>query len=192
MPVGDLPILHVESADAWNAWLTEHGADSAGVRLRIAKVGDDLSTPTYAEAVETGLAHGWIDSKKGRLDDVSYVQRFTRRRPRSPWSLINRTTAERLIAEGRMRPAGLAEVESARADGRWDRAYVGSATAEVPADLQRALDADPAAAAAFAALDRTNRYAILYRIGAVKRAETRTRKISEFVSRLGQGWRPYP
>lgn len=192
MPAAELPILHVESVDAWDVWLTEHGADAAGVRLRIAKLGGGLSSPTYAEAVETGLVHGWIDSQKERLDDASYLQRFTRRKPRSPWSRINRATAERLIAEGRMRPAGLAEVEAARADGRWERAYAGSATAEVPDDLQRALDGNPAAAAAFAALDRTNRYAVLYRIGAVKRAETRARKIDDFVTRLAQGWRPFP
>lgn len=184
--------MHVGSAAAWDAWLQQHGADSPGVRLRIKKKGGGLSSPTYAEAVEVGLRHGWIDSQAGRLDDVSYVQRFTRRRRQSPWSRINRATAERLIAEGQMHPAGLAQVEAARADGRWDRAYAGPATAEVPADLQAALDADPAAAAAFGGLDRTNRYAILYRVGSVKRPETRARKIDDFVTRLAQGWRPYP
>lgn len=192
VPSEELPVLHVESAAEWDAWLREHGAESAGVRLRIGKSGGGLPSPTYAEAVEVGLVHGWIDSQAGRLDDVSYVQRFTRRRRRSPWSQINRNTAERLIGEGRMQPAGLAEVEAARADGRWERAYAGSATAEVPGDLRAALDAHPVAAAAFVALNRTNRYAILYRIGSVKRPETRARKIDDFVSRLAEGWRPHP
>ena len=147
---------------------------------------------TWPESVDEALCVGWIDGVRRRIDDDSYVIRFTPRKTSSTWSVVNSARVADLAAQGRMRPAGLAEVESARADGRWDRAYVGSATAEVPADLQRTLDGDPAAAAAFAALDRANRYAVLYRIGAVKRAETRTRKISEFVSRLGQGWRPYP
>ena len=192
MPADDLPVLHVETATEWDAWLAVNHAESPGVWLRIAKKGGGVSSPTYAEAVEVGLAHGWIDSQKGRLDDDSYVQRFTQRRPGGPWSKINRGTAERLIAEGRMRPAGMNEVDAARADGRWERAYAGSATAEVPADLQAALDASPAAAAAFAALDRTNRFAVLYRIGSVKRPETRARKIADFVARLAEGWRPHP
>jgi len=192
VPTAPLPVLHVDSAAAWDDWLVANGAESAGVRLRIAKKGGDVRSPKYAEAVEVGLVHGWIDSQSSRLDDASYLQRFTPRRARSPWSKINRAAAERLIADGRMQPGGLAQVEAARADGRWERAYDGPATAEVPADLQRALDSHPAAAAAFAALDRTNRYAILHRIQTVKRAETRARNVDDFVAKLGDGWRPYP
>jgi uncharacterized protein YdeI (YjbR/CyaY-like superfamily) len=190
VPTPELPVLHVEDPAAWDAWLVDNAATSPGVRLRIAKKGKGLSSPTWAEAVEVALIHGWIDSQASRLDDASYLQRFTRRRQRSPWSKINRDTAERLIEQGRMRPAGLAEVEAARADGRWDRAYPGSATAEVPTDLRAALDASPTAAAAFEELNRTDRYLILYRIGSVKRADTRARKIDDYVHKLAEGWRP--
>ena len=133
------------------------------------------------------LAWGWIDSQKRALDDGAWLQRFTPRGPRSPWSKINRAKAEALIAEGRMRPSGLAEVERAKADGRWDAAYDGAASATVPDDLQRALDASPAAKEAFAKLDAQNRYAILHRTQTAKRPETRARRIATFVAMLERG-----
>lgn len=191
MPAAGLPVLHVESAEVWHDWLTEHGATSDGVLLRIAKKGSRVSTPTYAEAVRVSLAHGWIDSQKGRLDEQSYIQRFTRRAPRSIWSQVNRATAEQLIADGEMTAAGLAQVQAALADGRWDRVYAGSATFEVPPDLRAALDAVPSAAEAFAGFSRTNQYAIVFRAGRVLPAN-RQPTIDRLVARIAQGWVPHP
>jgi uncharacterized protein YdeI (YjbR/CyaY-like superfamily) len=184
--------FHVDDAAAWEAWLDEHGADAPGVWLAIPKKGSGRTSPSYAEALDAALCVGWIDGQKAPLDDAFFLQRFTPRGPRSIWSKRNREHIERLTAAGRMRPAGLAEVERAKADGRWDAAYDGQATAEVPADLRAALDAEPAAAALFAELDSTNRYAVLFRIGSVKRAESRARKIDEFVAMLARGETPYP
>ncbi len=187
----DLSRLLLPDDGAWDAWLTEHGATSPGVLLLLAKKGSDLATPTYAQAVETGLCHGWIDSQKARLDERASLQRFTRRGPKSIWSKVNVATVERLTAQGRMRPAGLATVEAARADGRWARAYAGSADFVVPADLQSALDGEPLAAAAFAALNRTNRYAIVFRVGNVL-PQNRPRTIERLTAKLLDGWVPHP
>jgi uncharacterized protein YdeI (YjbR/CyaY-like superfamily) len=184
--------FHVEDAAAWEAWLEQHAAESPGVWLAIPKQGSGRTSPSYAEALDAALCVGWIDGQKAPLDASFYLQRFTPRGRRSVWSKRNREHVERLAAAGRMRPAGLAEVERAKADGRWDAAYDGQATAEVPQDLRAALDAVPAAAALFAELDSTNRYAILFRIGTVKRAETRARKIDEYVAMLARGETPYP
>lgn len=184
--------FHVADAAAWQAWLDEHAAASAGVWLAIPKQGSGRTSPSYAEALDAALTVGWIDGQKAPLDASFYLQRFTPRGPRSIWSKRNRKHIERLTAAGRMRAGGLAEVERAKADGRWDSAYAGQATAEVPDDLQAALDAVPAAAALFAELDSTNRYAILFRVGTVKRAETRARRIDEFVAMLARGETPYP
>jgi uncharacterized protein YdeI (YjbR/CyaY-like superfamily) len=158
----------------------------------IAKKGSDVGSVTYDEAVDEALCFGWVDGQKAKHDDEYYLQRFTRRTKRSPWSKINTERVSRLRNEKRMRPAGLREVEAAKADGRWDAAYAGQASAVVPEDLQRALAASPAAAALFAELDSRNRYAILYRIGAVKKAETREKKIAGFVADLEQGKTPHP
>jgi uncharacterized protein YdeI (YjbR/CyaY-like superfamily) len=147
---------------------------------------------TYAEAVEAALCHGWIDGQKAKLDDARWLQRFTPRKRGSRWSRINRDKAEALIAAGRMRPAGLREIEAARADGRWDAAYDGQRTATVPEDLQRALDADPAARAAFDDLNSVNRYAILYRVQDAKRPETRARRIAQFTAMLARGEKLHP
>ena len=146
------------------AWLEENHNSCEGVWLKIAKKGVDEPSVTYAEALELALCFGWIDSQKRGFDDRHFLQRFTPRRPRGRWSKINREKAERLIASGAMRPAGMAEVEAAKADGRWEAAYEGQRTAKVPPDLQRALEANPAAAAFFDALDSANRYAIVYRL----------------------------
>jgi uncharacterized protein YdeI (YjbR/CyaY-like superfamily) len=177
---------------AWRAWLAENHASSDGVWIKFAKKGSGIPTVVYAEAVEESLIHGWIDGQVKRVDDDFYMQRFTPRRAQSRWSKINRAKAERLIAEGRMHPAGLAEVERAKADGRWDRAYDSPTTATVPDDLQAALDASPAAAKLFAELDGNNRYAILHRLQNVKRPETRARKIAEYVAMLARGETIHP
>jgi uncharacterized protein YdeI (YjbR/CyaY-like superfamily) len=170
---------------AWRAWLEEHHDDTAGIWLVTAKKG----TPgvTRDEALEEALCHGWIDGQARKNDDATYLQRYTRRRARSAWSQRNVKIVERLTAEGRMHAAGLAEVERAKADGRWDAAYAGSATIEVPDDLQKALDAEPEARAMFESLNRQNRFAVLYRIHAAKRAETRQRRIEKFVAMLARG-----
>jgi uncharacterized protein YdeI (YjbR/CyaY-like superfamily) len=184
--------LSVADAAAWESWLEAHAADSAGVWLAIPKQGSGRSSPSYAEALDAALCFGWIDGQKAPLDDACYLQRFTPRGPRSIWSQRNREHVERLTAAGRMRPAGIAEVERAKADGRWEAAYAGQAAAEVPADLRAALDAVPEAAALFERLDSANRYAILFRIGNVKRPETRARKIAEYVAMLARGETLHP
>jgi uncharacterized protein YdeI (YjbR/CyaY-like superfamily) len=180
----DLPVLAFASADEWEAWLAAEHETARGVWMKLAKKGSGVASVTYAEAVEAALRYGWIDGQARRLDDRFYVQRFTPRTRRSRWSMINREKAEALIAAGRMAPAGLREVERARADGRWDAAYASPSAATVPDDLQRALDGDPAAAAFFARLDAQNRYAILHRIGEAKRPDTRARRIEKFVAML--------
>jgi uncharacterized protein YdeI (YjbR/CyaY-like superfamily) len=187
MPTDDLPILPFASQADWEAWLDDNHADTQGLWLKIAKKASAIETVTHAEALEVALCFGWIDGQRGRLDDEWFVQRFTPRRARSRWSQINRDKAERLIADGKMHAAGLREVERAKEDGRWDAAYASQSTIEVPDDLQRALDADPAAKQFFATLDSANRYAVLYRIHDAKRAETRSRRIDKFVAMLARG-----
>jgi uncharacterized protein YdeI (YjbR/CyaY-like superfamily) len=174
------------SAAAWEAWLAEHHGED-GVWLRFAKKGSGAATITYDEALEVALCWGWIDTQVRRIDDRFYAQRFTPRRSRSPWSRRNREKAEALIAAGRMQPPGLAEVERAKADGRWDRAYEGSATMPVPDDLRAELDARPEAARFFETLSSRNRYAILYRLQDAKRPETRARRLRTFVEMLERG-----
>jgi len=184
----ELPIRLFADPGALEAWLEEnHDSSSAGLWLKIAKKGSGKRSVTYAEALELALCFGWIDSQKRGFDEAYFLQRFTPRRPRGRWSKINREKAEALIAAGRMRPAGLTEVEAAKADGRWDAAYAGQRTAEVPADLQRELDARPAAAEFFAGLDGANRYAIVYRLNDAKKPETRERRLRKFVGMLERG-----
>jgi uncharacterized protein YdeI (YjbR/CyaY-like superfamily) len=187
-----LPILGCGSAGEWESWLAEHHADSAGVWLRIAKAGSGRASVSYSEAVDGALRWGWIDGRKGRLDDDHWLQRFTPRRARSRWSRINRERAAALIGEGRMAPPGLAEVERARTDGRWEAAYAGQRTAAVPDDLRAALEENDRAAAFFATLDAANRYAILYRIHDAKRPETRARRIERFVGMLAEHRKLHP
>jgi uncharacterized protein YdeI (YjbR/CyaY-like superfamily) len=171
----------------WEAWLEEHHATSDGVTVRIAKKGSGVATVAYPEVLDTAICFGWIDARRQALDDTFFLQRFTPRRARSRWSKINRDKAEALIAAGRMRPAGLAEVERAKADGRWEAAYAGQRSMTVPDDLQRELDARPEAAEFFAQLSSQNRYAILYRLHDAKRPETRARRLAKFVSMLEAG-----
>jgi uncharacterized protein YdeI (YjbR/CyaY-like superfamily) len=179
----------VEFADqgAFAEWLTLHHGSSPGVWLRLAKKGSGIPSVTYDEALQVALVWGWIDGQKRPEDDRHWLQGFGPRRPRSAWSKRNREFAERLIAEGAMQPSGLAQVEAARADGRWERAYDGPRTAEVPPDLQAALDADPAAADFFATVSSANRFAILHRIQDAKRPETRARRIAQFTEMLSRG-----
>ena len=189
----ELPELVVRDAAAWRTWLAGHHADPVGVWLVLAKKGTEKPTSlTYDQALEEALCHGWIDGQAGRRDDATYRQRFTPRSRRSAWSKRNTGIAERLIAEDRMRPAGHAEVQRAKADGRWEAAYAGPASMEVPADLAEALAAEPKAQAMFDGLNSQNRYAILYRIVTAKRADTRARKIEQFVAMLSRGETVHP
>ena len=183
----ELPIHLFADPGDLEAWLEENHSVSEGVWLKIAKKGAAERTVTYAEALELALCFGWIDSQKRGFDERHFLQRFTPRRPRGRWSRINREKAEALIAAGRMRPTGLAEVEAAKEDGRWEAAYEGQRTAKVPADLQRELDTHPKAARFFASLDGANRYAILYRLDEAKRPETRERRLHKFVAMLERG-----
>ncbi len=183
----DLPVELFAGPPELEAWLEENADSSDGLWLKIAKKGAAEPSVTYAEALELALCFGWIDSQKRGLDDQHFLQRFTPRRPRGRWSKINREKCEALIESGAMRPPGLAEVEAAKDDGRWEAAYAGAATAEVPDDLQRALDASPKAAAFFAELDGANRYAILYRLQDAKKPETRERRLQKFVAMLERG-----
>jgi len=183
----DLPIHLFAGPRELEAWLEENHDCCSGAWLKIAKKGVAEPSVTYAEALQLALCFGWIDSQKRGFDDQHFLQRFTPRRPRGRWSKINREKAEALIEAGKMRPAGLAEVEAAKADGRWEAAYEGQRTAEVPADLQRELDANPTAAGFFASLDSANRYAITYRLEEAKRPETRERRLRKFVAMLERG-----
>jgi uncharacterized protein YdeI (YjbR/CyaY-like superfamily) len=189
----ELPELIVLDPVAWRAWLNEHHDESVGVWLVLAKKGTVKPTSlTYDQALEEALCHGWIDGQVGRRDEATYRQRFTPRRPRSAWSKRNTGLAERLMAEGRMHPAGVAELKRAKADGRWDAAYAGPAGMEVPPDLAAALAAEPKAQAMFEGLSRQNRYAVLYRIATAKRADTRARRIEQFVAMLARGETVHP
>jgi uncharacterized protein YdeI (YjbR/CyaY-like superfamily) len=189
----ELPELLVPDACAWREWLGEHHDEAPGVWLVLAKKGTSEPTSlTYEQALEEALCHGWIDGQVGRRDEATYRQRFTPRRRRSAWSQRNATIAERLLAEGRMHAAGIEEVERAKADGRWQTTYAGSASIEVPADLIQALTVEPKAQAMFERLSRQNRYAILYRIETAKRADTRARRIQQFVAMLARGETIHP
>lgn len=182
-----LPIILFPTRAHFADWLSRYGPSAKGAWLRFAKQGSGLASLTKAEAIDEAICHGWIDGQLNRYDEQSWLIRFTPRTPRSKWSQVNRARAIELIAEGRVTGGGMAEIEAAKADGRWDAAYAPASKAEVPADLQEALDANTKAAAFFATLTGANRYAILYRIGAVKLAQTRKRKIAEFVAMLERG-----
>lgn len=182
-----LPIKPFKNLAAFERWLERNHTSATGLWLKIGKKGNPEKSINYEEAVEVALCFGWIDGLINRYDELWYLQRFTPRRPRSVWSQTNCERVDRLTADGRMRPAGLAQVEAAKSDGRWERAYPGSASAAVPEDLQSALDGAPAAAEAFADLSRQDRYSILFRIHEAKRPETRARRISSFVHQLAAG-----
>jgi uncharacterized protein YdeI (YjbR/CyaY-like superfamily) len=192
MPQAYLPVLGVPDKGAWESWLAEHHSSSPGVWLKIARKGSGTPGLSYPEALEIALCFGWIDGQKGKLDDEHWLQRFTPRKAGGRWSKINTEKAAELIEAGRMRPAGIREVELAREDGRWDAAYAGQRDMAVPDDLERALAADDAARAFFATLSSANRYAILYRIGDAKRPETRARRIAKYVAMLAAGETIHP
>jgi uncharacterized protein YdeI (YjbR/CyaY-like superfamily) len=183
----ELPIEFFASQALLEAWLDDHHAESDGIWLKIAKKGSGIDSVSYAEALELALCFGWIDSQKRGLDEKYFLQRFTPRRPRGKWSQINRAKAEQLIAADAMRPAGLAEVEAAKADGRWDAAYAGQRAATVPDDLRQELDRSQAAREFFESLDAANRYAILYRLQEAKKPETRERRLRKFIAMLERG-----
>jgi uncharacterized protein YdeI (YjbR/CyaY-like superfamily) len=187
-----LPILSFPTSKSWEEWLGKHHGDSKGLWLRIAKKGAETATVSYAEALDAALCYGWIDGQKAALDETYWLQKFTPRGPRSPWSKVNREKALALIENGRVKPAGLAAIEKAQADGRWEAAYESQSKASVPEDLQRELDRNPAAAELFAALESYNRYAILYRVQEAKRPETRARRIEKFIAMLNRGEKPHP
>lgn len=192
MPPDPLPVMTFESTDAWDTWLAAHHTDSPGLWLKIAKKGAAGRTVSYSDALDVALCHGWIDGQKGRHDDEYWLQRFTPRKPGGNWSKINTERAAALIASGRMRPAGLREVERARADGRWEQAYESQSRVTVPEDLARALAANERARAFFATLDSANRYAILYRIGTAKKPETRAKRIDTLVTMLSEHKKIHP
>lgn len=180
------PVIAFPSAPAWHDWLAEHHSTADGLWVKFAKKGSGVESVTYAEAIEVALCYGWIDGHKRSLDARFWLQRFTPRAPRSRWSKINCAKAAALIETGMMKPAGLQEIERAKADGRWDSAYAPQRTAGVPEDLQRELDLDHRARDFFASLDAHNRYAILYRIQDAKRPETRARRIATYVHMLSE------
>jgi uncharacterized protein YdeI (YjbR/CyaY-like superfamily) len=183
----DISQLSFASPAEWEAWLEANHASSDGVWIKMAKKGSGIDSVRYPEVLDSALCFGWIDARREALDETHFLQRFTPRRARSRWSRINRDKAEKLIAEKRMRPAGLAEVQRAKADGRWAAAYEGQRTSTVPDDLRRELDARPRAAEFFAQLSSQNRYAILYRLRDAKKPETRARRLQTFVAMLEAG-----
>lgn len=185
-------ILLFPRREAWLAWLEANHGTAAGVWLRLAKKESALQSLTYAEALEEALCYGWIDAQKKPESQQAWLQRFTPRRPKSIWSKVNREKAVALIEAGRMQPAGLDQVERARKDGRWEAAYDSPSKAEVPADLEAALARNARAEAFFATLDRANRYAILWRIQTAKKAETRARRIGEFIEMLQKHEKLHP
>lgn len=183
----ELATLQFKSQKEWASWLERNNATAPGVWIKLAKKGSGVPSVTYMEAVDVGLCYGWIDSQSKSLDATWYIQRFTPRRAKSPWSKINRAKAEEFITQGKMRPSGLREIEAAKADGRWEQAYDGQRAITVPNDLQKALDRHPKARKFFAGLDSKNRYAVLYRIQQAKKPETRARRIENFVAMLNEG-----
>jgi uncharacterized protein YdeI (YjbR/CyaY-like superfamily) len=185
-------VVSFADAEEWSAWLASRHHSSRGVWLKIAKKASNTTSITYAAALEVALAWGWIDGQKGKFDEAWWLQRFTPRASRSMWSKINREKTIALIAAGKMMPSGLAEVERAKKDGRWDRAYESQSRASLPEDLEKALAKNPRAKKFFATLDSRNRYAVLFRVQHAKKAETRARRIAQFVEMLAKGEKLHP
>jgi uncharacterized protein YdeI (YjbR/CyaY-like superfamily) len=191
-PKRDVPIIAFKSQQAWNDWLASHAADSEGLWLKLAKKSSRVLCVSKPEAIDTALCHGWIDGQLDSFDENYSLVRFTPRRPSSRWSERNRARALQLIEMGRMLPAGMREIERARKDGRWETAYAPQSTAEVPDDLKAALARNKKASKFFEALDRANRYAILYRVHNAKKPETRAARIEKFVTMLAAGETIHP
>ena len=183
----DYPVLSFPSEPTWEKWLAKHHERSPGIWLRIHKKGSDTPTITYAQALDVALCYGWIDSQKQTYDETSWIQKFTPRRAKSPWSKINTGHAERLIAEGRMRPAGMRQIELAKDDGRWARGYNSSRTMTLPDDFLAALATHKRAKAFFESLNRANQYAIAYRLQTAKKPETRARRMATILEMLKKG-----
>ncbi len=188
----DLPIIPFASRGTWEVWLEEHHAASDGLWLKIAKKGSGIETVTFAEALDVALCYGWIDSQRSGFDERFFLQRFTPRKPRSKWSKVNCGKVTKLIEAGEMKPAGLREVERAKADGRWDAAYKPQSKATAPDDLRKELEKNEGAREFFATLDSRNRYAILHRIQDAKKPETRARRIEKYVAMLSEQKKIYP
>ena len=188
----NVPIMSFETQHDWEAWLKEHHVDTKGIWLKIAKKEARTPSVSYAEALDSALCYGWIDGQKAAFDDKYWLQKFTQRTAKSIWSKVNCGKAEALIAEGRMQPAGLRQVELAKSDGRWERAYESQSKITIPDDFQRELDKNPKAKDFFSTLDSANRYAFLFRIQAVKKPETRFAKIQKFIEMLDQQQKLYP
>lgn len=183
----EIPIRAFKDAEAWGAWLAKNQDNDAGIWMRIAKKASGKKSITYPEAVEVALCHGWIDGLKRPESGTAWLQRFTPRRKKSIWSRINREKALGLIESGKMKPAGLAEIERAQRDGRWDAAYESFKSATMPADLKKELDRHPKAKAFFKTLSKTNSYAILWRLQTAKKPETRAKRMRGFIDRLEKG-----
>lgn len=192
MAPADAPTLAFEDQAAFRRWVQAHQTDQDGIWLKLAKKGSGVASVTYAEAVDVALCFGWIDGQSRSLDDAFYTQRFTPRRPRSKWSKINIGKVAALVESGEMTALGLAEVDRAKADGRWAAAYDPPSSASVPDDLQAALEANPKAKASFSTITRTSRYSIIYQLGDAKRPETRQRRIEKFIADLAAGEQPHP
>jgi uncharacterized protein YdeI (YjbR/CyaY-like superfamily) len=184
---GPRDILILPSAKEWEKWLKRNHADSDGIWLCIQKKESTKSSPTYAEALDVALCYGWIDGQKNRHDESSWIQKFTPRRPRSNWSKRNTEHAERLIRTGKMKPAGLAEVEAAKKDGRWKTAYESSRDATIPKDFLKALKQNKKAEAFFKSLNKTNLYSIVYRLQTAKTPATRQKRMNTMIEMLAKG-----
>ena len=185
--MNELQVTLFEDQKAWEKWLAKHFDTSAGLRLRIGKKGSSTRSVNYREALDVALCFGWIDGQKQKYDEESWLQKFTPRGPRSIWSKINRTKALGLIESGRMQASGLASIARAKANGQWESAYDSHSTATVPEDFEASLNANPKAKKFFATLNSQNRYAILWRIQTAKKAETRKKRIDQFIEMLIRG-----
>ncbi|HEX7122132.1 MAG TPA: YdeI/OmpD-associated family protein [Gemmatimonadaceae bacterium] len=188
----DYPLKKFATARAFEQWLSRNHTKAQGIRIQIAKKASGIPSINYDQALEVALCYGWIDGQSKSIDETWYWQRFTPRRPRSSWSKRNRDIVARLIREGRMQPAGQAEIDKAKADGRWDAAYDSPSNAKVPPDLAAALRKSPKAKRSFDALDSRNRFAILYRLATAKKPETRAKRLATFVDLLSKGQKPFP
>lgn len=187
----DLTLTFANQAE-WESWLKFNGSVAAGAWLRLAKKAADQPTVSYAEALESALCYGWIDGQKQAESEHYWLQRFTPRTTKSIWSKINKAKAEALISAGRMCPAGMREIDRAKQDGRWDAAYSSASISTIPDDFQKALNTNKKAKAFFATLNSQNRYAVLFRIQNVKKAETRAKKITQFIEMLAKGEKLHP
>ena len=188
----DLPMLSFESQESFEGWLEKYHADSVGIWLKLAKKGSNISSVGYDEAVESALCYGWIDSQNASFDNQYWLQKFSPRRTKSKWSQMNCEKAEALIAAGRLQPAGIRQVELAKEDGRWKSAYTSQSRITIPDDFQSQLDSNQKAKDFFSTLNSINRYAILHRIQAAKKPETRAQRINKYIEMLANNEKIYP